>query len=95
MIWNLKQRMTWLPAYAAALALLLSFGGGYAYSALSMTQQSAIRIAYANGYKDAVDFASGLKQEEVRKMTKDFGAFKAQVMMAADHYIAKVEAMNQ
>jgi len=81
--------------FTVLLLILLGFGGGYAYSALSMAQQSAIRIAYANGYKDGLDFAVMAGQARVNGLVKNMPEMRSHVMLAADGYIKRVEAMNQ
>ncbi|MDQ6951115.1 MAG: hypothetical protein Q9M26_05565 [Mariprofundales bacterium] len=91
----LSRKFTRSLLLGIVLLMSLSFGSGYAYSALSRAQQNAIRIAYANGYKDALEFAGIAGQARVNQMNQHMDEMKTHVLSAADDYVKKVEAMNQ
>ncbi len=72
-----------------------SFGAGYAYSAMRQSDYEMIRVAYANGYKDALEFAFGAKPDTLHQLKKDFDLLKSRVLYAADAYVEKVAELNR
>ncbi len=83
----------WLVGLLAVGAVFF-FGAGYAYSGLRASDRSIIRIAYANGYKDALEYAFTLDRDQLAQLQHDRARFKSQVLYQAEAYVAKVERMN-
>ena len=77
-----------------AVGMVLFFGAGYAYSGLRAADQSLIRIAYANGYKDALEYAFTLDRDKLNQLQHDHEQFKSQVLYQAEAYVSKVASMN-
>lgn len=97
----MSMKMIRLPTAArhAFLALLLmgvmlSFGAGYAYSGLKSAHKDMIRVAYTNGYKDALEHTFQLEQGEISKLKSDYAFMKKHVISASQSYIDKVVALN-
>ncbi|RMH51156.1 MAG: hypothetical protein D6682_05235 [Zetaproteobacteria bacterium] len=78
-----------------ALVAACSFGAGYAWSALRQADYAIIRVAYANGYKDGLQYAFRASAKELRLLQRDFDLFKSRVLLATDAYVAKVEELNR
>ena len=85
-----RRLMLHLPLITA----LLLGGAGSARAALSQAQQSAIRIAYANGYKEGLEYAASISGEKLRRLVKDLDEMRVHVMLQADRYLKKVVEMN-
>ena len=83
----------WLVGLLAVGAVFF-FGAGYAYSGLRASDRSIIRIAYANGYKDALEYAFTLDRDQLAQLQHDRAQFKSRVLYQAEAYVAKVASMN-
>jgi len=79
------------PAVALALFLVFCCGVRWSHSALSQRQQEVIRIAYMNGYMDALK----MEPEKVKKLKQDKEKLRWSVEAAAQRYLNKIEAMNR
>ncbi|MDX8412644.1 MAG: hypothetical protein R8J85_01010 [Mariprofundales bacterium] len=75
--------------------MALFFGAGTAYSGLRTSDQKVIRIAYANGYKDALEYAFKVDGAALDKLKNSRDQFKTQVLYAADAYVEKVSGLNR
>lgn len=62
-----------------------------AYSILSRKDSSIIRIAFMNGYIEALK----LDVEQIRKLENDKTLLRKTVKSAAENYLAKIEGLNQ
>jgi len=77
-----------------SIVVICFFGAGYAYSALNSNDQSLIRTAYTNGYKDALEYAFKANQDEISKLKNNREQLKEHVLNAADSYVDKVIGLN-
>lgn len=62
-----------------------------AYSLLSRKDYSVIRIAFMNGYLEALK----LDVEQIKKMENDKVLLSKTVKAAAENYLTRVEGLNQ
>ncbi|MDQ6963759.1 MAG: hypothetical protein Q9M13_02430 [Mariprofundales bacterium] len=77
------------------ITMALCFGAGVAYSGLGVADQKMIRIAYANGYKDALEYAFKASDTEMEALKHSRNQFKIHVLYAADNYVNRVASLNQ
>jgi len=78
-----------------SVGMVFFFWAGSAYSGLRVSDQRMIRIAYANGYKDALLYAAKLEHKKLAALINDREQFKTQVLYAADAYVDKVSGLNK
>ena len=86
----MKKKTTQIIIVAIVLSIL--FGSlTTAYSVLSRKDYSIIRIAFMNGYIEALK----LTVEEKKRLENDNVLLAKTVKSAAENYLAKVEGLNQ
>lgn len=74
------------------IVILILFGSlTTAYSVLSRKDYSIIRIAFMNGYIEALN----LNIEEKKKLANDKILLAKKVKSATENYLAKVEGLNR
>jgi len=76
------------------MGMMLSVGSGYAYSSLKTSHEDMIRIAYTNGYKDALEYTFETESDGISKLESDYEHMKKHVISASKQYIDKVVALN-
>jgi len=86
----MKRWKKWSLGVLVCLACLFS-GMGISYSSLKAGYAKVIRIAYMNGYVDALD----LDLETIQKLKEDLGLLKKTVVRSADGYVDKVSKLNE
>jgi len=77
-----------------SLGVVFCFGAGYAYSGMRGSDRSMIRIAYANGYKDALEYVFKVDADKIDQLKNDRARFKSHVLYEADSYVNKVARLN-
>jgi len=73
--------------------LLVTFvviGAGYTYSAINQRIYDTIKVAYLNGYVDALK----LDIKKIERLKSDDGEMRTTVMEEAEAYVAKVMELN-
>ena len=86
--------MTVWKKWAAGTAIILLstvMGIGIAYSSLKAGYGKVIKIAYMNGYVDAVT----QDLEAIQAIKKDQGLLKKTVEASAENYVARVSLLNE
>jgi len=82
----------WMALFS--MGIVFFFGAGYGYSAMRIEDQRMILIAYANGYKDAMEYVFKSNKQDIDRLKNDSDQFKAHVLYAADSYVEKVLRLN-
>ena len=82
-----KKRVAFISVFFLVIILL---GAKLTYSALNERIFSTIKIAYMNGYVEALQ----LDVDYITMMKKDEGLLKKTVFEAAESYVVSVRRMN-
>jgi len=78
-----------------AMVMVFCLGAGTAYSGLRAADKRVISIAYANGYKDALEYAFKVDRATLDALKDNPEHFKTKVLYEADAYVDKVSGLNQ
>lgn len=79
-----------LITIAFIVNFILLFYTNYAYPQLSAQKSNELRIAFMNGYYEALQ----LDIEEIERLKKDKAILKKTIIDAAEKYIDKINTMN-